>query len=75
MAGEAVSAEQMPYWRLVTSQTLITQEVLEHKYTGAGTDQDPFLVEFLDHDARNPMRLSKAIKWMIAVLMALGTLS
>jgi len=50
--------------------------VLEHKYTGAGTDQDPFLVEFLDHDARNPMRMAIAInKRMIAVLMPLGTLS
>ena len=72
--GEAHAAH-MPHWRLVTSQTLITQEVLDYSYPGSGTEQDPFVVDFLHEDARNPMHMPKSTKWLISVLMAFGTLS
>ncbi|GAB7339624.1 hypothetical protein MBLNU457_6218t1 [Dothideomycetes sp. NU457] len=42
---------------------------------GTGTTQDPFLVEWLPQDMRNPMSMARSLKWVITVLMALGTLS
>jgi hypothetical protein len=43
-----------------------------HPYDGRGTPEDPFVVEFLHGDPRNPMNFSSARKWLIT---AIGTLS
>ncbi|KIN08855.1 hypothetical protein OIDMADRAFT_141116 [Oidiodendron maius Zn] len=43
-----------------------------HPSHGSGTPEDPFVVEFLPGDPRNPMNFPNAKKWMIT---SIGTLS
>ncbi|KAL6719033.1 hypothetical protein ACLMJK_003268 [Lecanora helva] len=64
-----------PHYRCVLSQTLITDDVLKYPYTGRGTDSDPYIVDWIPGDPRNPMTLPKAMKWVITIIMALGTLA
>lgn len=67
--------EKVSYFRLVLSQSVVTDEVLQHEYPGDGTEASPYAVDFIQNDPRNPMLIPKSIKWCIAIIMALGTLS
>ncbi|TVY82530.1 Efflux pump FUB11 [Lachnellula suecica] len=49
-----------------------TEAYHSNPYNGSGTLEDPFVVEFLPGDPRNPMNFSLARKWFIT---AIGTLS
>ncbi|KAI8298504.1 Efflux pump FUB11 [Colletotrichum sp. SAR11_59] len=60
--GEVVAPTRILYWRLVADQAGITPEVLNHKYAGSGTEQDPYLVQWIPNDPRNPMGWSKPKK-------------
>lgn len=76
MAAKGVnSSERMPHYRLVLSQTLLTDDIVQHDYSGSGTASDPYIVDSIPDDARNPMNMAKSMKWTITVIMALGTLS
>ena len=66
---------KVSHTQLIISQTLITDAVLRHKYPGSGTDDDPYVVDWIPGDARNPMTISRGMKWIITLIMALGTLS
>lgn len=70
-----ISSERTPHYRLVLSQTLLTDDVVQHAYSGSGIASDPYIVDWTPDDARNPMNMAKGIKWTITVIMALGTLS
>ena len=63
------------HWKLVVSQSLVTRAVLNHRYPGSGTEDDPYLVEFIPDDPRNPMFFSKSKKWLITLLVAFVTLA
>ncbi len=65
----------VPHWRLVVSQSLVTNEVLNHPYKGSGTEADPYVVEFIPHDPRNPMNLPEWKKWFLTVTVAFATLA
>jgi multidrug resistance protein len=67
--------EQVAHWRLVKSQSLITDAVLNHKYRGNGTKDDPYLVEFIPNDPRNPMNWPDWKKWFITMSVAFATLA
>lgn len=69
------SPRKIPHWRLVASQSLVTDEVLNHQYEGSGTAEDPYRVEFLAHDPRNPMEWSQVKKWFITMTVAMATLA
>ena len=63
------------YWRVVASHSLVTPEVLHYHYDGSGTTKDPYNVEFIPRDPRNPLGFSMFKKWTITVLMAFATLA
>lgn len=67
--------EKVSHWRLVTDHAFITPAVLNHPYRGSGTEQDPYLVEFIPHDPRNPMAWPRWKKWLITLVMAIATLA
>jgi len=67
--------EKVPHWRLVWSQTLISDAVRNHKYKGSGTEDDPYVVEFIPNDPRNPMEFSNFKKWAIVGTVAFATLA
>jgi MFS family permease len=67
-------AKRVPHWRLVVSQSLVTEEVLNYPYKGAGTPEDPYVVEFIPFDPRNPMEWPDWKKWCITLAVAFATL-
>jgi multidrug resistance protein len=68
-------AKRASHWKLVLDQTLITDAVLSHRYRGSGTEQDPYLVEYLPNDPRNPMEWPTWKKWFITLTVAGATLA
>ncbi|QSZ30605.1 hypothetical protein DSL72_000162 [Monilinia vaccinii-corymbosi] len=63
------------HWELVFDQTHVTPEVLNHPYKGSGTEQDPYVVEYIPNDRRNPLNFTKLKKWTITLLLAWATLA
>ncbi len=61
---------QASHWELVFDQTHVTPEVLNWPYNGSGTQEDPFVVEYIENDRRNPMSFPRWKKWMITLLVA-----
>lgn len=71
---EAAVANPIPkqhsLFRLVTDQARIDDDVLNYKYDGSGTAEDPYVVTWIPDDAGNPMNWNKGLKWVIAMLVA-----
>jgi len=72
---ESRSATQLGHFRQVFDQAGITPEVREWPYQGSGTDDDPYVVVWIDHDPRNSMLYSNFKKWCITVTVAMATLA
>lgn len=66
---------KVSFWRLLTDQAGVTPEALSHKYAGHGTEESPYLVEFLPKDHWNPMTHSELLKWTITITQALAVLA
>ncbi|KIS71591.1 putative mfs-multidrug-resistance transporter [Mycosarcoma maydis] len=50
-------------------------DILAHRYSGSGTKQDPYLVEWLPNDAEDPQMWSSLYKWLQTIQVAIATLS
>ena len=70
-----MSPQEIRHWRLVTCQTYMTDKILNYKYPGNGTEEDPFRVDWIPNDPRNPMLIPATMRWFIAVIMSFGTLA
>jgi len=49
--------------------------ILEHKYPGQGTIEDPYIVDWLNDDPEDPQRWSTVYKWSQIMLTAFATLA
>ena len=58
------------HWELVFDQTHVTDDVRNWRYRGSGTEHDPYVVEYIDNDRRNPMTWPMWKKWMITLIVA-----
>ncbi|KAJ5914636.1 hypothetical protein N7504_003519 [Penicillium tannophilum] len=72
---EAPRPQHIPYWRILTDQGVCTPEVIEYPYAGAGTEESPYVVEWIPNDPRNPMQFSSGLKWTYTILVAFATLA
>lgn len=70
---EAPRTQRIPYWRILTDQGVVTSEIIEYPYAGSGTEDDPYIVEWIPNDPRNPMQFKKGPKWLYTVLVAFAT--
>ena len=66
---------KISYRALLLDQGALTDEILNHNYDGAGTEEDPYVVVWLEEDPRNPMQWKRTRKWTYVMSMALATLS
>lgn len=41
----------------------------------SGTEEDPYIVTWIDNDPRNPMMYSSAKKWGLTMMVAFATLA
>ncbi|KAI1504251.1 major facilitator superfamily transporter [Biscogniauxia marginata] len=65
----------LSYFKRQFDQAGVTPAVLEWKYRGAGTEEDPFVVDFLPDDPKNPMKFPTWKKWFITILQAIAVLA
>jgi multidrug resistance protein len=70
---EAPRTQRIPYWRILTDQGVVTPEIIEYPYAGSGTEDKPYIVEWIPNDPRNPMQFNKGLKWLYTVLVAFAT--
>ena len=66
---------KVSHWQIVKSHALVTPEILHYPYKGSGTEDDPYLAEFIPRDPRNPMLFSMWKKWSITLMVAFATLA
>lgn len=56
---ESTMADDQParvsHWRLVREPALVTREIVTHDWKGEGTSEDPYLIDFIPNDPRNPV--------------------
>lgn len=64
---------RIPLPRLVLDQERITRAILNAAYEGQGTDNDPYVVTWIDDDPGNPMVFAKWYKWAICMFQAVVT--
>lgn len=65
----------MSYYQRQFDQAGVTEAVLAWNYSGAGTEENPYVVDFLPDDPKNPMAFSQRKKWSITVLQAFAVLA
>lgn len=75
--GSQESLAQTPegHFQLLLKPAYVSQEVLDYPLPGSGTEEDPYLVEFIPKDSRNPKLFTQTQKWSYTVVMAIATLS
>ena len=57
------SSGKIPYWRMIVDQGVVTPQMIDYPYVGSGTTEDPYIVEWIENDPRNPMLFSNTLKW------------
>jgi len=67
--------QSVSWFRLVYDQALITPEVQNWQYAGSGTEEDPYVVEWIPNDPRNPMKWADWKKWCLVGLVSIATLA
>lgn len=67
--------EHISHMKLVWDQAGVTDSVLNHHYSGEGTVESPYIVDFLPEDTHNPYLFPEWKKWMITILQAIATLA
>ena len=51
------------------------EQILNEDYEGTGTEEDPYLVDWIDKDPENPMELSGGFKWILCIFVSISTLA
>ncbi|KAF2748102.1 MFS multidrug transporter-like protein [Sporormia fimetaria CBS 119925] len=72
---ESANYQRISYWKLLLDQGVLTQDVVNHDYEGSGTEEDPYVVEWIHNDPRDPMKWGAGKKWIMTVSMAMATLT
>lgn len=62
--------EGISHWKMIFDQGVVTNDIVNWEYEGAGTEEDPHVVEWLPNDPRNPMTFAKTKKWIMALAVA-----
>lgn len=60
---------------MLLDQGVLTPEITDHHYDGSGTEDDPFVVTWIEKDPRNPLLFPTWYKWIAAITAAFATLA
>lgn len=63
-------SQGISHWQMITDQGVVTDAIKNWEYDGQGTEEDPFVVEWIENDPRNPMTFSQMKKWIITIAVA-----
>lgn len=72
---ESGKPSQIPHFKQVFNHAGLTHEVEQHDFRGSGTEEDPYVVTWIENDPRNPMNYSELKKWSLTALVAIATLA
>jgi hypothetical protein len=72
---ESGRSGRISHLQRVLHQGVLTDDIINHPYKGSGTEEDPFLVTWIDNDQVNPQNYPMALKWSITMLVAVATLA
>ncbi|KAK2751167.1 MFS siderochrome iron transporter 1 [Myotisia sp. PD_48] len=72
---EKPAPKQIPHWRQVIDQGGVTPEIIEYPYPGSGTEHDPYIINWIPNDPRNPLLYSPVKKWAITLVVSIATLA
>lgn len=75
MADVESGKQGIPHFKLILEQGIVTDEIVNYDYEGSGTEEDPYVVEWIENDPRNPMEWNKTRKWVGCICMAFATLA
>jgi hypothetical protein len=53
---ESGRANKIGWYETMFNQGVVTPEIEAHHYKGSGTEEDPYVVNWLPNDPRNPMQ-------------------
>lgn len=70
-----LNSQSVSWFRLVRDQALITPAVQNWPYAGSGTEEDPYVVVWIENDPRNPMTWADWKKWCLVALVSIATLA
>ncbi|ORX34129.1 putative transporter [Kockovaella imperatae] len=68
---DSYTIKKRPWRRYVTP----FENILNHKYPGSGTDEDPYIIDWLPNDPEDPQRWSQSYKWFNIGVAAIATLA
>lgn len=74
-ARAASGSSKIPHWRMMLDPRVVTDEIVDFPYDGAGTMEDPYVVSWIPQDPRNPMNFSNFKKWSLNGIITVLTLS
>jgi len=46
---EGQRRQKIPFWKLIADQGVVTSDIVEHKYSGSGTLEDPYVCGHAPH--------------------------
>ena len=67
--------QRIPWHKLLTIQGYVTPEMLVHEYTGAGLEDEAYLLPFLDNDPGDPMQFPSWLRWTLCLAAGYVTFS
>lgn len=71
---ESHTPARINYFRRVYDQAAVNDDIINAHYDGSGTEDDPYVVAWLEDDPVNPMNFPSSHKWFITALEAIATL-
>ncbi|KAI9739634.1 MAG: hypothetical protein M1834_006352 [Cirrosporium novae-zelandiae] len=74
-SGRGPSPKSFSHWTLILNQAPLTPEIENWNYEGSGTDEDPYVVGWIENDPRDPMRTPVWKKWVFTYIEAILTLA
>lgn len=75
LESQRSDGDEITYWSFILNQGVLTDRIISHKFPGSGTDEDPYRVEYIPDDPRNPMLFAPWVKWTITMVVAFATLA
>jgi hypothetical protein len=72
---ESGRSGRISHFERVLHQGVLNDDIINHPYKGSGSEDDPYLVTWIDNDPVNPMNYSLGLKWSITMLVAIATLA
>lgn len=70
-----ITKSHISWFTMLTTQDVITLEMLDQEYVGAGTEDDPYMVVFLKEDPRDPMGFPLRLRWTMCFAAGYSTFS